>query len=60
MSKTSVYSIDTSTNIRKSVTIYKHEEPNIIYPVAYISKPKHTSEEEFNKILKLIWTPTHE
>lgn len=57
MSDPIVYSLDSSRNIRKSVVIYKHLYPNIVSPVAYISKPKHVSEEDFNKILDLLWAP---
>jgi hypothetical protein len=50
-------SIDKSKTFRKSVIIFKKIEPSTSVPLAYISKPKHISQEEFDKFLDLFFTP---
>lgn len=48
-------SIDKSKTFRKSVIIFKYIGPNISVPLAYISKPKHISQEEFDRFLDLFF-----
>lgn len=50
-------SIDKSKTFRKSVIIFKKIEPNTSVPLAYISKPKHISQEEFDNFLDLFFIP---
>ena len=47
------YTIDRSKDFRKSVIIWK-ENTGCSSPIAYIHKPKHVSEDDFNKFLDSI------
>ena len=50
ISKISSFEFDKTFKFRKSAIIWGHE-PGVMYPILYLSKPKHISQEDFEEIL---------